>query len=437
LVLRRKSFLFSFRIFILCFLISITIFTKNQFLINVMFALFGFLVIIFFAPREVRKLIVFAFFIRIIFVLIDLYVFPLPESREGSDALMFLSIGWEWSQNGLMWLFTHFTSGAFMYSWLIALVYSFFGRNQFLIQFFNSLFGAFIVWNVYLIAKSVWSEKEGIISAYICTFFPTLIYFSALSFREVPIVFFFTSGLLFFIKWLKEERIEYILTSEISFALSTGFHSGMIWAILFPAFELLYEIFEVIRRIRLKMAFKKILAIFLVSMIIFAVFETRFGFEKIPSSGISDASLNLLKMQSVAARDRAAYLVWLTTDGVFDIIWQAPIRIIYFLFTPFIWMIKLPVDLLGFVDAVIYLILCFLIILNIKKMIRNRKALLMVIFLVGEIGIFALTTSNYGTALRHRAKFVPIIVILASYKISEALSKNNTRLFRFRKFRDG
>jgi cell division protein FtsW (lipid II flippase) len=68
---------------------------------DIVFVLFAFSFIMLCSPKKVRLVLIIALSVRLIFVLIDQYVFPLPESREGSDALMFTSMGLEWSRNGL------------------------------------------------------------------------------------------------------------------------------------------------------------------------------------------------------------------------------------------------------------------------------------------------------------------------------------------------
>lgn len=411
--------------------LTIAFFIKIPLLVDLSFVLAGFLVIIFFFPKKARKILLLSFTIRILFIIIDQCIYPLPKSGPGSDAYMFESRGWLWSQNGITWLMKNFTSGAHMYSWFIALVYSIFGRNSFLIQFLNSLFGTFIVYNIYLIAKNIWSEKEGNISAWICAFFPTLIYFSVLPFREVPIVFLFTLGLFFFLKWVKESKIPYVFISQCFFALSMGLHTGMIWVITFPIFEVSYEIALALKTKNRSILVKKTFAFLIVLFIFLIVFSTGFGFEKMPNN-TSNVISSLEEEQENAARDRAAYLVGLSIQKNIDIIWQVPLRIIYFLFAPFIWMVKIPIDLLGFFDAIFYIALSLLIIFSLKIIVKSKYVLILLVFLLGEIIIFALTTSNYGTALRHRAKFVYIMIALSSFQINRILLFVNTRFYKGR-----
>jgi 4-amino-4-deoxy-L-arabinose transferase-like glycosyltransferase len=413
---------------VIAFIASILV--KRPLLQNIVFVLSAFLFIMFYSPKKARLVLIIALSVRLIFVLIDQYVFPLPESREGSDALMFTSMGLEWSKNGLKWLLSHFTSGAFMYSWVIGLIYSIFGTNQFLIQFLNAILGTFIVYNVFLIGDNVLDTQKAVIASIICALFPTSIYFSVLPFREVVIIFFFTLGLLFLIKWIKESKIYYILIAELFFIISFGFHTGMLWAVIFPPFELLFEIFKEPFR---KVNSAKVLAFAVLIFMVFVAFKAGFGLEKIPrSNSLSDSLTATAGLQQLAARDRAAYLKGVVPRNFFDFLWQVPLRAIYFLFSPFVWMVKIPLDLLGFFDAVSYVILIIFAGLNFRKIVINKFLLALLLILIGEVVIFSMGTSNYGTALRHRSKFLPIFSILASDEIARFI-KNLKLAVRLRK----
>ncbi len=95
-------------------------------------------------------------------------------------------------------------------------------------------------------------------------------------------------------------------------------------------------------------------------------------------------------------------------------------------------MVKIPIDFLGFFDAIFYIALSLLIIFSLKIIVKSKYVLILLVFLLGEIIIFALTTSNYGTALRHRAKFVYIMIALSSFQINRILLFVNTRFYKGR-----
>lgn len=427
---------------ILLFLVSII----NNFLLqDILFILFLYIFLYLISPKEIKNVIIIAFVLRIVFVLLDIYVFPLPKSGPGSDAVMFEGIAFELSKNGLPWLLSHFTSGSFMYSWIIAVIYVFVGRNTFIIQGLNSLLGALVVLNVYLISREIWTKKESYFASFCTVFFPTLIYFSALAFREMFIVWSFTFGVYFTVLWLKVNKLQYFVIGILLFIFSLGFHTAMLYLPFVLIVPVSVSIFQVLRTYnqKIKNFLKHLLEFLIIGISLIFVYKTKWGLEKVDGiiSSLSSPSypneiiknpiarfLNTIiqyisQEQKVAARDRAAYLTNLQVKSFLDIFWQTPIRILYFLFSPFLWQLKNLYDLIGFFDALIYIIMFVIIALEIKKISKNKLSLLVLFLAVCGTIVFALTTSNYGTALRHRAKFAPLFIVLVAPYITELYKK--------------
>lgn len=114
-----------------------------------------------------------------------------------------------------------------------------------------------------------------------------------------------------------------------------------------------------------------------------------------------------------APQGRTAYPGYLRINTPVDLVLRGPIRVLYFLFSPFPWTIRSPLDVVGLLDSIIYAYM-ILVILRMWPYIRRESAvrLLMLIF-VGMLIVFALSVSNTGTAIRHRAKLVVILIMIA------------------------
>jgi hypothetical protein len=104
------------------------------------------------------------------------------------------------------------------------------------------------------------------------------------------------------------------------------------------------------------------------------------------------------------------YLSDLRADSPGALVLQAPIRVAYFLFAPFPWMLEEVSDVFGVIDSGLFFIL-------IARVVRRRKALtenpstMLVLGVFGAMAlVFALGVSNYGTALRHRNKMLPLLI---------------------------
>ena len=124
--------------------------------------------------------------------------------------------------------------------------------------------------------------------------------------------------------------------------------------------------------------------------------------------------------------DRAAYLEGFYPDNFIELFALFPIRFIYFFLAPLPWMVSTPGDLIGLLDSALYFLLIYY---SFKSFIKNynfRTPLFLGIagsILVASFA-FAWVTSNYGTAIRHRHKFAPLLIILASPEIFSGIIRN-------------
>ena len=93
---------------------------------------------------ELRKVLIVSFLLRAILALIHLYVVPLPDSQ--ADAVTFERIGWELAQGWAAGTPFELITGAYLYSWIIGVMYYLVGRSPLLIQALNVFFGTLIVY---------------------------------------------------------------------------------------------------------------------------------------------------------------------------------------------------------------------------------------------------------------------------------------------------
>tara|TARA_A100001015_G_scaffold294745_1_gene372906 strand:- start:1177 stop:1575 length:399 start_codon:yes stop_codon:yes gene_type:complete len=109
----------------------------------------------------------------------------------------------------------------------------------------------------------------------------------------------------------------------------------------------------------------------------------------------------------------ASYSSWTKINSPNEIIYKIPVRAAYFLFSPFPWNVKNPIHLAGVFDGFLYLTLVYLIFCN-RRVIWNDPALRIIfIILLFYILVWGIGISNFGAGIRHRAKFVIILILLA------------------------
>lgn len=412
--LNRNNLFLFIGIFVLASIIGIVSVIKGSDFLGIFFSFFLFFCLfIFFAgyPDQVlSKIIIIAFVLRSGLAYIHRFVFLLPEG--GADAIKFERRAWEAAESWLYGKEIINLGGSYYYAKVIAWFYYLFERVPFAAQFLNVLLGTLIVFVTYKIALNLFNKtKVAHIAAGIVAFFPILNLYSAILLRETFIVFFLSLSFYFFIKWIKKEKLIFWLLSLIFIFICGIIHAAMILIGLAYFFIFLFY-----RPQKKKWVFisKRLVIWGLLAIIIFSLFFENFN-NKIPSP--SNFNLKLLEGSPLG---RAAYLRDLIPNNYFDIVWQTPIRIIYFYFAPFPWQLKELLDLVGFVDVLFYIFLfifCFRSLTQIKKENKAFFIVLLLVFIIFSI-TFAWGTSNYGTSLRHRQKIVFLLIIIASYSLS-------------------
>ncbi len=327
-------------------------------------------------------------------------------------------------------LFTNIPTGSYLYSWVISFFFRFFGEYYMPVRVFNATLSIICVLFVYDITCAIYrdatiAKKATLIAA----IFPNLIRFSSLfANREVLLIFF----MLLYIK----KSFDYYhggnsgnLIASIIYLIPTMIlHTSMLSMISLTLMIIMlkknmYESFAA------KMLKKQMLMIG--AVVVFTYMLTSgIGTEKL---GIGGTALNIesvSKLGNMSAAGRAAYLTNANFTNPILILLFLPIRMLYFLFTPFPWMVRNALDIFGLFDAILYL---WVGVSSTKKMVgivketqrKEENTFLSCLFvaLLIIIMMFSMVTSNYGTAIRHRCKLFLIFLIIAADVLKYPLKK--------------
>ena len=65
-------------------------------------------------------------------------------------------------------------------------------------------------------------------------------------------------------------------------------------------------------------------------------------------------------------------------------------------------------------DGILYMYLCYLILRNIKVILKDPILRIFLILFLAYIFVFGIGVGNFGTGIRHRSKFVVILILLAA-----------------------
>jgi len=123
---------------------------------------------------------------------------------------------------------------------------------------------------------------------------------------------------------------------------------------------------------------------------------------------------HLVKRLPRASRSTASYPDWLVPGSPAEIVWKAPFRIGYFLFSPFPWDVKFTRHLVGLADGLLYMALVVLLWCNRKAVWADPAARAVFLVLLSLILVFGVAVGNFGTGLRHRSKMVAGLIVLAA-----------------------
>lgn len=358
-------------------------------------------------------IIVVAFSLRLAAAVVHQWVAPLPYGT--ADARTFERIAWEWAQGGLFDAMAHFNpASSYMYSWAASLLYAVTDRSALMLQAFNVIGGTLIVVHAYLIAKALWGRRRAYTLAWIVALFPFLVQISAVTHREVVIVYFLTLGLYAGVRWLDTERMRYLLAALALLSVGALFHGGMLAAVAGAMASAVGIAFWVLLR---RLAVGRVrsgaaVGVFGVACVV-AILALS-GTPELSKVGVvTEVDPELVgNLAEARAREEAAYLEGMYPGSIRDLVVQTPVRMVYFLFAPFPWQVATLGHAIALLDGLFYLLLFAGLWRSRKRIGGDRRAVFLLAVTLVTIVAFALVTSNFGTALRHRAKFIPLLVAL-------------------------
>jgi hypothetical protein len=227
--------------------------------------------------------------------------------------------------------------------------------------------------------------------------------------REVVIHFFLSLAVISFIKFWKYKRKSSVIFFLLYSVMCVLFHSAMIVEVGGFALAIVF-IPQDGKRTR---GIYKVIALFLTVAGILFINYTGFGLSKFGGS-LDNAIDTFSNQESKQSIGNAAYPDWLKVTGGFMDFWKIPVRLVAFLFAPAIpVLVKTASHLAGALDALFYMLIFYSIYKNRKFFTANKAAYSIFIMVMSLAIVYSLGTSNFGTAIRHRAKLLPLLLTFA------------------------
>lgn len=350
--------------------------------------------------------------LRVILLVVNLEFATLPQG--GGDAIGFERKAWEHAEHGRDELSYYVLSSSEFIVLPGSYIYSVTGRAPYVLGLLMVALGLGVIYLAYVTALELWGDvRMARTVAWGAALFPQLLLHSALFLREIPVAFCLAGAALYAVRYAKRNDLRQVVWFACWVAIGALFHSGVIFAV--PAL-LLGVILARPRgaRGRFKFYATNALATLLLAGAMYGANETGFGLGKF--GGSLDEAMDTFETREMRGTEGgAAFPEWMRVrDGIADA-WKIPIRYVALLFSPLIpFMVRSPGHLLGLVDAALYLSLFWLLYRHWGTIKHNRPLVVLLVVMLALFFVYALGVSNFGTAIRHRAKVAPLLLILAA-----------------------
>lgn len=348
-----------------------------------------------------------AFIVRLGLMFVDLELFRLPP-HSGDDTEAFHLEGLQIYLDPSM--FNEVVRGS--YSKFLGIFYLAFGPERILAQYFNVILG---VVAVVILAKTLrllgLPMRVVFLSTLLFAFFAQGLLLSPILLRDQLVALGIVYTLYYMVRWTIDKSSVSLALAYFAYFVSTIFHSGLAIGIV-----VLLVYFSFYNHATGRMDFEAskvqrlVMQVLIVGFIVYSFQDVLFAkFTHVSENG---------QLFSGMSYDRggSAYLNGLTVTGPLDMILYSPLRMIYFLFSPFPWQWSSVTNIaIFFFDAAVYLLLFALTIRHFRYLKHHPYAavllFMLLLFIVNAL-IFGLGTGNVGTAIRHRYKLFPMLLIV-------------------------
>lgn len=372
--------------------------------------------------KPIFWVILFAYGVRVLATIVNLYVVKFP-GHKGGDATAFENHGWKLAN--LQWdtFIDAFQLGDpyLTYGWIIGLIYRVVGHSILVPHFLNAFLGALVVLLVFKTTRILWNENAAYRAMWVAALFPSFIHYHSILLREVWVALGFTLSIYFFAKYLYRSRSIYdALISLLAMGFATVFHGGMVAGLggllLYFLWRSIVHWRDLMLRStgasRSEFVTTTLLVGVTLPLLIYG-FVSGVDINKVGDLRqlVEPETLAKRATQVAQARMRggASYPSLLSVQGAGELVVKTVPRTMYLLFSPFPWDVRKPVHAIAMLDSLIYIVLFYSIFAN-WRYIKRERALLIFVVLLPLLLAFSMGTSNFGAAMRHRAKMVSLVI---------------------------
>ncbi len=373
-------------------------------LVHVVFIIYYIL----FTEGKYKNILLLGLILRLVILFADIYHW-FPVLHSGADSETFHGIAKTNQIYDEQRKLTNYTP-------FLTFLYSITHSSRIIAQYFNLVMGVsilFIVRKIFEILDI--DNKIALISMIILACMPNFVIFSGILLREAWVEFFVILSVYFFVRWFIGGNSLNIPLCMGSILLAAVMHSGTLVVIM--GYILAFTSYNPSTG-QVQFSSHSISFIIIATVMILLLGDSSDMFTgKFQSASSSDGLLATINADTTGD---SAYLTWVKADSLWMGLVFSPLKMFYFLFSP------LPTNWRGFgdiiafmIDSSFYIFLCWNIARNYR--LSNKFGSIKLFLLIGfiiSVFVFAFGTYTAGTALRHRAKLLPMLTVL--YAVSSS-----------------
>ena len=333
-----------------------------------------------------------------IFAYINAYVVDLKAASIDSNR--FQDEAAIWARGGE---FRFVTDAEFFHQYL-GILFRLFGESEFVATQFGLI--ALIAALYYILRMfERLGVRYGPIVVALVALWPSSLTRVTTTMREPYLIFFVVVVCYFLVKYRAENSMKYCYAALGWSLAGAAFHKG--YAILFVGIIAYLFVMGSNTKSRGRDFRTKALKVGLIGFLVIALVQFKEAFEGVrglrPLVSLMTLDSDYMSriVQSKADRDfRTTYDAKINFDSASQFLTSAPITYLYYMFSPFPWMIRTGIDFFAFVEGCIRAVaLGFLIIMFRKKQLNQIAPVIVVVLMLTFV--WAAGTANYGTASRH------------------------------------
>jgi hypothetical protein len=141
------------------------------------------------------------------------------------------------------------------------------------------------------------------------------------------------------------------------------------------------------------------------------------------------------RQAALAERGRATYGIMLDTSSVLGLVKTVSLVFVYYMFAPFPWQVENVKDIYALLESMLRFVLLFFAVSSWRKSSGEARSYygFLLIVVLGMEFVWAMGSTNYGTAIRHHVLGYSVIVLLGAPGLILFMRKLHFGMFGCRK----